>query len=218
MTVTLDAIAAAAGAERLAVFGAFHPGPDDMADGAGTIVLLGPDEPGFWTHVTAAPEFAGAAPHPLDRWSVRVIGTLAGRFGARAVFPFAGSPPAPFIRWAVASGRAWVAPVGLLVHDVAGLLVSYRGALALPDRLDLPPVPDAPPCAGCAAPCLTACPVGALGPQGYDLPACHAFLDTAPGADCMDRGCAVRRACPVSASYARAPAQSAHHMRSFHPR
>jgi len=218
MTSRLDAIADAAAADRLAVFGAFHPGPADGAGGAGTLLLLGPDEPGFWAHVSAAPEFADGAPHPLDRWSLRVIGGLAVRFGARAAFPFAGSPPPPFIRWAVASGRAFVSPVGLLVHDTAGLLVSYRGALALPDRLDLPPVPAGPPCDGCPAPCLTACPVGALGARGYDLAACHAYLDTAPGADCLNRGCAVRRACPVSAGHARAEAQSAHHMQSFHPR
>jgi hypothetical protein len=104
----------------------------------------------------------------------------------------------------------------LLVHDAAGLMVSFRGALALKERLDLPAPPPSP-CLTCdAKPCLAACPVGALGAEGYDLPACHAFLETGAGQDCMSRGCAVRRACPVSARHARMPEQSAYHMRQFH--
>jgi epoxyqueuosine reductase QueG len=106
--------------------------------------------------------------------------------------------------------------VGLLVHAEAGLWVSLRGALALRQNLAVPG-PLARPCEACAAkPCLSACPVGALGPAGYDVPACRGFLDSPAGADCMAAGCAVRRACPVSARYPRAPEQSAFHMRAFH--
>jgi Fe-S-cluster-containing hydrogenase component 2 len=95
-------------------------------------------------------------------------------------------------------------------------MVSFRGALALKERLDLPSPPPSP-CGTCEAkPCLTACPVGALTVQGYDLHACHAFLDTDRGEECMGQGCAVRRACPVSARHARMPEQSAYHMRQFH--
>lgn len=213
----LGAIAAAARAVQLDVFGAFHPGPADGAPaGMETLVLLGPREPGFWAAVTGSPEWADGRADPLDRWSARVVGALAETFGAAALFPFGGPPWLPFYSWALASGRAWVSPVRLLVHDRAGLMVSYRGALALPRRLWLPDPPPAPPCTGCGRPCLAACPVAALGAAGYDLPACHGYLDTSPGADCMDRGCAVRRACPVSRSYGRLPAQSAYHMGLFH--
>ncbi len=217
--LTLDRVTQLAGPERLAVFGAFHPDVDDaLPPVAGTLVLLGPDEPGFWQHVNAAPEFADGAPDPLDRWSRRVIGRIACALGGKARFPFGGPPFAPFQRWALRSGRAWVSPVGLLVHDRAGLMLSYRGALLLPGRLPLPEAPGPAPCEGCSQPCLSACPAGALGAQGYDVPACHAFLDTAEGGDCMARGCGVRRACPVSAAYGRRPEQSAFHMRSFHNR
>lgn len=213
----LAEIAAAARAVQLDVFGAFHPGPGDGApEGTGTLVLLGPREPGFWASVTAAPEWADGRAEPLDRWSARVVGGLASCFGARKLFPFGGPPHLPFHAWALASGEAWESPVRLLVHAHAGLMVSYRGALALAARLALPAPPAMPPCADCPRPCLAACPAGALSAAGYDLPACHGFLDTAPGADCMGRGCAVRRACPVSQSHGRLPEQSAYHMGLFH--
>ncbi len=221
MTVPLAGLArieAMAAEHRLAVLGGFHPGPeDDLPPGTGTVLLLGPDGPEFWGHVTAQPEFADGLADQLDRWSRRVIGQMACRLGGKARFPFGGPPWAPFHRWAARSGRAWGSPVGLLVHDTAGLWLSYRGAVALRDRLTLPPVPGESPCESCAEkPCLSACPVGALGADGYDVPACRAFLDTDPGADCMGRGCAVRRACPVSQAFGREAAQSAFHMRQFH--
>lgn len=185
-------------------------------EGCATLLLIGPAEPGFWPVFRASPEMADGAPDPLDRWSKRVLGGWAGTLGAQAVFPSDGPPYAPFIAWAKATGRVWNSPAGILVHDRAGLMVSFRGALALPWRVTLPPAPPCP-CDGCAKPCLTACPVAALGSGGYDVPRCKAYLDRAAGQDCMTRGCAVRRACPLSQSYGRAEAQSAFHMRSFHP-
>ncbi|MCU4654089.1 ferredoxin [Roseibacterium sp. SDUM158016] len=200
------------------MFGAFHPGPDDGAPAdTGTLILLGPSEPGFWPHLTGQPEWRNADPDPFDRWSRRVIGQIACDLGAKALFPFAGPPWQPFIAWAKRSGRAWESPVGFLVHDQAGLMVSYRGALALKSRLDLPAPPAEAPCAICDRPCLAACPVGALSANGYDAASCHGFLDTEDGKDCMETGCAVRRACPVSRTYGRLPCQSAYHMRRFHP-
>jgi hypothetical protein len=213
----LAGIEASAARHRLMVMGAFHPQPEDaVPEPAGTLVLLGPAEPGFWAHLTAEPEWSDGGADPIDRWSRRVIGRMACDLGGKAYFPFGGPPWRPFIAWAHRSGRAWPSPVTILVHDVAGLFVSYRGAIALKERLDLPP-PPARPCDTCAGrPCLTACPPRALTEAGYDVPACHAFLDTSAGQDCLTTGCAVRRACPVSQSYGRVPEQSAYHMRQFH--
>lgn len=208
-------LAAAARQEALDVLGLCHTLPSDEL-GSGTIVLLGPAEPGFWAHATATPEFKDGSPDPLDRWSHRVISTLAHASGGKALFPF-GTPARPFISWALRSGRTWTSPVGLLVHDSAGLLVSFRGAILLDERLPLPP-PTARPCETCETkPCLNTCPVGALTDQGYDIPACRSYLDGPDEAACKATGCAVRRSCPVSQTYPRDPAQSAFHMASFHP-
>ena len=189
----------------LEVVGALHPEEE------GSLILLGPSPARFWGILQASPEASG--PDPVDRWSARVVGELADELGARARFPF-GTPVEPFITWALASGRCWQSPVGLLVHDTQGLMISFRGALHFDSVLALPDTPQDAPCSSCPRPCLTACPVGALGAdQTYDLPACHGFLDT-PGNACMSRGCAVRRACPVSPL--RPDAQSGHHMGYFH--
>jgi len=192
------------------------PDPAFCPPGTQALVLIGPQGgAGWWARVTAAPEWQDGGADPLDRWSKRILGALAGRFAAAAIFPSDGPPWPPFFRWALASGALWQSPVGMLVHAEAGLWASFRGALALPFALALPPSQS--PCTACAdRPCTRACPVGALGPAGYDTAACHAYLDTAPGTDCLRNGCGARRACPASQSHARLAAQSAYHMSQFH--
>jgi len=205
-----------AASHNLAIFGGFHVMPDDpLPKGTQTLLLIGPAEPGFWLHLAAQPEWDGA-PDPLDRWSRRVIGRMACDLGAKSLFPFGGPPWHPFYTWALRSGRAWASPVQLLVHSEAGLFASYRGALALKQHISLP-APETRPCDSCAdQPCLTACPARAITPAGYDLPTCHTYLDTPDGQGCMSKGCAVRRACPLSHAYARMDLQSAYHMGQFH--
>ncbi|MBU9697129.1 ferredoxin [Rhodobacteraceae bacterium HSP-20] len=203
-------------AHHLAVLGGFHPDADDSTPpGTQTLLLLGPAEPGFWPHVTAQPEWQDGRPDPIDRWSRRTIGRIACDLGAKALFPFGGPPWHPFHAWALRTGRIWDSPVRLLVSADQGLMVSFRGALALKDRIPLP-APATRPCDTCTKPCLTACPADALTGAGYDVPACHSFLDTAAGQPCLSAGCEVRRACPLSQAYARLPEQSAYHMRRFH--
>ena len=201
-------------AHQLEILGGFHAEADAaLPVGTTTLLLIGPKEPGFWQHLTAQPEWDGA-PDPVDRWSRRVIGQLACDIGAKALFPFGGPPYHPFYQWALRTGRVWDSPVRLLVHAGQGLMVSFRGALALKEHITVPPAATKP-CADCTAPCLAACPAGALGETGYDVPACRAYL-SAGDRDCMKAGCLVRRACPVTQAYARMPEQSAYHMRQFH--
>lgn len=220
MTVTppiLADITANAAPHHLQVFGVLDAqAGDPVPPGAASIVLLGPAEPGFWDHFRQQPEWRDHQPDPVDRWSRRVISHIADATGSQAIFPFGGPPHAPFIDWALRSRRSWTSPVGLLVHDRAGLMVSYRGALAVAEKLPTYP-PRVSPCQDCPdRPCLTACPVQALGPAGYDLTACHGWLNDPDGQDCMAQGCAARRACPLSRLYGRHPNQSAHHMKAFH--
>lgn len=204
---------------QLDIFGGLVPEPEDGApEHCRTLLLLGPAEPGFWPVFTASAEYRDGAPNALDRWSVRTVRDLANEIGGEALFPFGGPPYLPFIKWAIRSGRAWQSPAGMLVHDGCGLMISYRGALALDERIDLPESGPCP-CDSCSGrPCLSACPVDALNADtGFNDSACHGFLDTLEGESCMTRGCAARRACPVSRNYGRLEKQSAFHMRAFHP-
>ena len=207
----------ALGAFGLMIYGGYHPVADEtVPEGTQTLVLVGPGTD-YWPHFTASPEWQDGTPDPVDRWSSRVLAHLAEDLSATAFLPFGGPPYVPFLSWAIKTGRCWSSPVGMLVHDTTGLFVSFRGALALPEHLDLPPPPLAPPCETCPdQPCRTTCPVSALGANGYDTDACHGYLETKAGADCLTNGCAARLACPVSAGANRQPEQSAHHMRYFH--
>ncbi len=201
---------------QLEVFGGFHPkDTDNLPEGSRTLLLLGPKEPGFWPAFKTSPEWQDGAPDPMDRWSVRIISELADTLNATPLFPFGGPPFQPFFRWALQSGQAWQSPVSLLVHQKAGLMVSYRGAFALRDRIELP-APGQIPCSTCEKPCLTACDAQALTADGYDVPKCHAYLDTENGRENIMLGCGVRRSCPLSQSYGRLEEQSAYHMSLFH--
>lgn len=187
-------------------------------DGDEQIALIGAG-PAMWPTFKASDEYADGAPDPLDRWSKRLIRPHATALDGEALFPSDGPPYAPFISWATATGRFWQSPSGMLVHDVAGLMISIRGAVRVRADAPVDSVPGPSPCLSCQdQPCRTACPVDALSAEkGYDVPACRGFLDTTQGADCLQQGCKARRACPISQAFAREPEQSAFHMRSFHP-
>lgn len=219
----LEVLSAAAGEEGLLLRGGFHPIPEDLVpalpDGrsAASLILLGNAGGSLWPTFAASPERQDGAPDPLDRWSARVIGDLAKRFGAAALFPFGGPPYHPFQRWALRAEKLAASPLGMLIHPAYGLWHAYRGALAFADELPLPAVSDAvSPCENCVEkPCLTACPVGAFDGKGYNVPACVDFIASPAGEDCMKGSCAARRACPVGRSYGYEAAQAAFHMSTF---
>jgi hypothetical protein len=207
----------------LVLFGGFHPEPDDGVpslpggNAAATVLVVGNIGSSFWAHVQAAPERGG--PDPVDRWTARVLGGLAGELGATALYPFGSPPHHPFQRWARrADPDLSVSPLGLLIHPDRGLWHALRGALLFRERLVLPAIaaPRPSPCASCLGkPCLNTCPVGAFGTGGYDVAACRAYLHTLSGQPCVVQGCRARAACPVGRAHAYAGAQVQHHMRAF---
>ena len=203
--------------EGLRVTGAFHPEPADGAPaGTGSLCLIGADGDRLWPVFAASPEIADGAADPLDRWSRRVLGQVAAELDAKALFPFDGPPYPPFPAWGGRAEGARPSPVGMLASGGRGLWISWRGALAFRDRLKI----DAnarmiDPCLDCPAPCLTACPVGALGPGRYDVPACVAHASAAEGRACREAGCRVRHACPAGAGSAPPTTQLAFHMAAF---
>lgn len=216
MNLSFDIVEKSANALHLDILGGFHPDSDDKElAGFGTLLLLGPLEPAFWDHFRTQKEYLDGTPNPVDRWSSRVVTALAAALGGHPFFPFTGPPYMPFYQWALRTERCHSSPVNLLVHDKAGLFVSFRGALALPQRVDLP-APAASPCKTCEAqPCTSACPVNAFVTGQYDVSACRDVMRKDDPETCLSRGCAVRRACPASQGYGRLEAQSSYHMRIF---
>jgi len=203
-------------AERgLSYRGGLHPAAGE-APGK-TLVLVGFIGSQNWPSFAASPEAADGQPDPLDRWSTRVITAVAQTLGATPLFPFGGPPFLPFQRWAQLAEPVHPSPLGILIHPDWGLWHAYRGALALADRIALPPPDPRPsPCDSCAdKPCLSACPVNAFTPTGFDVPACVIHISMPAGADCITTGCRARSACPVGAQYRHVPEQSEFHQRSF---
>jgi hypothetical protein len=223
MRPAYDALAEALAPFGLLARGGFHPADDDnvpaLDDGRspGTLILVGNAGPALWPVFAASAEAADGRPHPMDRWCRRVIGEVAANLGARAVFPFEGPPYHPFQRWAQRAEPVHISPLGILIHPDYGLWHAYRGALAFPDRLDLPARQARPsPCESCREkPCLSRCPVHAFAADGYDVAACASYLDPTAGRACMEGGCLARRACPVGRDALYKPGQAAFHMAAF---
>ena len=187
-----------------------------LSDGsaARTVVLAGNVGPSMWDAFAATDR---QDDHPLEAWSRAVLEPIAASFGGMVVYPFGGPPYQPFMRWAQRAGPIHPSKIGMLIHPDFGLWHAYRGAVLLPDRLELPARDERPrPCDSCPdKPCLTACPVNAFSAEGYDVPGCVAFVDDEPNNDCASHGCAARRACPVGRDVVYAPDQAAFHMAAF---
>jgi len=207
----------------LAIGGGFHPtaadGVPPVAEGrpVETLYLVANLGRAMWPAFSRSPEFADGAPHPLDRWTGRVLRRVAGDAGAVALFPFGGPPWLPFQRWAMRGGTVAASPLGILIHPEYGLWHAYRGAIAFDRRLALPETDPRPrPCDSCLdRPCLSACPVKAFKPEGYDVAGCREHVGGEAGNRCRDGGCLARLACPAGQEHAYPPAQMAFHMKAF---
>ncbi len=220
--MTYDHIVEAIRATGLTPRGGFHPEPNDgvpdISPGipCATLVLAGNAGAEMWRRFNASPE-RKLPLDPLNSFSQRVVGGLAEKFDAKALFPFTGPPFLPFLKWAQKAEPVWPSPIGPLIHAEYGLWHAYRGALAFATRIDLPPMaPAERPCDTCAGrPCLTTCPVEAFSESGYDVPRCVAHVDSPAGSECLAGGCLARRACPVGRKYAYAAEQAEFHTRAF---
>ncbi len=212
--MTYDQIAAEIAAASFVPLGSFNPGPDDRVPGAaGTLILIGNAGPLMWQRFCA--ERADAAT-TMDSWTEKVLTGLAEKLGGTMLFPFA-KPPLPFLSWAQRARAGFVSPLGMNIHPEFGLWHAFRGALVLPQVLDLPSASGAAhPCDSCSdKPCLSTCPVDAFDGSGYDVAACAAHIATSEGADCLGQGCKARRACPVGTDYQYLPEQANFHMSAF---
>ncbi len=202
--------------------GGFHPQPEDEVPDVlpgipcATLVLAGNAGPEMWRRFNSSAE-RNLPVDPLNGFSRRVVGELAEKLNAKAIYPFTGPPFLPFLRWAQKAEPVWPSPIGPLIHAEYGLWHAYRGALAFASRIVLPAREHAEcPCDSCISrPCLTTCPVSAFSQSGYDVPRCVTHVDSPAGIECLTGGCLARRACPIGREYAYAPEQAEFHTRAF---
>ncbi len=206
-----------------ALRGGFKPLPTEaippLPDGteAVTVLMVGNSGPAMWQAFSESQEATDGQPHPLNRWTRRTVDAIATSVGALALYPFDAQPAWPFQRWAARCEPVHASPLGLLIHPQYGLWHAYRAAIVLGADLALPPVPTgASPCQSCFdQPCLRTCPVTAFSASGYQVETCASFLEKPEGADCLQRGCLARRACPVGVNFQPSPAQNGFHMQAF---
>jgi ferredoxin len=128
------------------------------------MILVGHGGGTIWPHFTAWLDARADEPHdPLDAWSREVIGAIAGRFAARAVFPF-DKPWLPFQQWATRAEGLKPSPLGILMHPRFGLWHAYRGALLfdveIPIQRPANPIHLCDLCAG--KDCMNSCPAEAV--------------------------------------------------------
>ena len=213
------------GTTEIATYDAVAPpgwllGP--RAGDARTAVVIGNGGGAFWAafqqHLAAHPA-AGREADPLDAFTRHVVGDAIGPLreevgSARVVFPFELHPLAvSFVHLAECAGLGRRSLLGVLVHPEYGPWMALRAAILVPFALSAPrPAEGFDPCPTCVErPCITACPVGAVGPSGWDVPRCAAHRIAVPG-DCGP-GCHSRIACVYGREHRYPPDAMAFHQR-----
>jgi hypothetical protein len=187
------------------------PGPSGKP--VRSIVLAGHGGGTIWPHFRAWLETRAECPdNPLDAWSKEVLDDVAGRYGARAVFPFE-KPWLPFQQWAMRAEGLRPSPLGILMHPEFGPWHAYRGALLFDVEIEVPaPANPIHLCNLCdGKPCINACPAKAVSGAVFDVPLCHGLLRTEEGGTCRRDGCLARSACPHD-RHRYGPEQIAFHM------
>jgi hypothetical protein len=167
---------------------------DVMHAAARSIVVVGSGGRAHWEaflrHVAGDPVARLArTSHPLDDFAQAALPPLPG---CRVVFPSHWS--FDFMKLAELAGLGTPSRVGTLVSAPFGPWFGLRAAVFTP--VELPGSPPAPSlCEGCPAPCVAACPAGAVG-VAFDWRKC---VDERlrPGTTCRAR-CHARLACVVA--------------------
>jgi len=195
--------------------GGFHPTQADQMPAAGqTVIIIGNSGASFWQRFRRG---ENPGDDPLEDWTRAELTSAANDLGAAVLFPFDGPPYHPIMQWAKKAEAVFPSLYGPLIHPEYGLWHAYRGVLVFADNFDLPAGNPAPnPCITCVdQPCLNTCPVDAVSTGTFNRDACAGYLGSAEGRNCLELGCAARRACPIGAAHLYSADQRHFHMRAF---
>ncbi|HEV7732510.1 MAG TPA: hypothetical protein VGR62_10135 [Candidatus Binatia bacterium] len=167
------------GVASAATYDATVPAPHRLAHiapGMRSAIVIGNGGRAFWDAFQRA-EMMG--PDPLDAFTRTVVTQALDPLpaGARVVYPFDHpGTPVSFVHLAECAGLGRRSLLGMLVHPEYGPWMALRAAVLLPETLDPSPVPAFDPCPACVErPCISACPAGAVGTTGWDVPRCMAY-------------------------------------------
>jgi hypothetical protein len=171
--------------------------------GCRSVIVFGSGGTALWDALLAAcrhdPRRWSDEEHPLDAFVRAEVLAIDPDPPASRRWIFCGAldPEQPDFRtlaWEAGLGHA--SKLGLLLHPVFGPWLGLRAACFTTEVLEpTGPLAGPAPCEGCPAPCVDACPGGAMSRErGWDVRVCSGFHETSP---VCHRDCASRAACPV---------------------
>jgi len=200
------------GATSVAAYDARVPADRRLAGdapGARGVVVLGNGGRALWDAFRGAAGEAGVA-DPLDAFVQRAVeAAIHDVAGARCRYP--SEPEVDFRLLAELAGLGRPSLVGVLVHPVYGPWMALRAAVLVPYDVSAPrPAEGFDPCPTCTErPCIPACPAGAIGPGGWDVPRCVAHR-LAEETHCAS-GCTARIECVYGRAHRQPPEALAFH-------
>jgi len=202
----------------------------DEVEGSTSVVLLANAGPKFWHHLKQSP--LQHQENPVDAVSIDMAHTLNQDFLNAAPFTqLYPSPPnhsfIPLMRFGGLAGWNVPSPLGLGLHPDYGPWSAYRAAWLsptdqVPNAYCIQPENfkstdtstlqnSAALCIGCSAPCVTACPAGAvIAGQNFGAARCHEYR--LPESSPCHTHCDARRACPIGADQQYDDEQLEYHM------
>jgi epoxyqueuosine reductase QueG len=185
-----------------------------------SIVVVGSGGPALWRAFLAdlrrAPDHLTRERHPLEAFVKRQIGladAMLGDIPRRWHFAASDAPvQLDFQMLGYLAGLGGKSRLGLLMNAQHGPWVGLRAAcfLALDLPADAPSDPDL--CAGCPAPCVSACPGNALPGGQWDVDRCSAYHLESDRCSVL---CHARLACPRGAE-SRYPLEEIHYHSNSH--
>lgn len=156
----------------------------------------------FTAELAARPEALSGEDHPVDQFVAGAIRAADPNPEGRRWVRCAGDAETfvDFRPLALAAGLGRHGKLGLLMHPRFGPWMGLRAACFTTAALPTTgPLAGDGPCAGCTAPCIPACPGGAMSTSGIDIRTCAASHQTS---EACARTCHSREACPEGAGHA----------------
>ncbi|MBF0280737.1 MAG: hypothetical protein HQM13_23295 [SAR324 cluster bacterium] len=136
--------------------------------------------------------------HPLDNYVLRALTRIDPNPPASRRWIRCAADETEFLDFRTLgyqAGLGWESKLGLLLNSDYGPWLGLRLACFTMDSIEpTGPLRDIEPCAGCRAPCVEACPAGAVSKNSrWDVALCASFHQKST---LCDQTCLAREACP----------------------